>query len=354
MKLRPLAVLAGCCALTAIILRVQLAPAPVALDAQPTARAAPEDRRAPDNTFLTYPEWYLVYSPDEYADFIADRPPSEFPFLGHVGQLWQGYYGIHQATKDDYPFNTDYHVMILIIATSTTIEYGLKWGYEVLVGRVTEATRFSGLTPEDKLAAEVARDYVKFLDVEPWYKFDFMTPLKRLWTETGYWSDAPLRSWERKYYLTTEFLVKGAYGWTMKQASEGAYGVESQVTAVVLDRFPEEARKELPRINVLDEAADGSVLVHVPRYQAFANDAQGLARHGLVFQEIAGNRGPILITAIVPDDFAVGDRKIVFTQRILTRPGKQRIAFAVRVDQLSAALRELNRPGVRVEHVYDY
>lgn len=354
MKLRPLAVLAGCCAFIAILLRVQMAPAPVAAGTQPTARAAPTDCRAADNTFLTYPEWYLVYSPDEYADFIADRPPSEFPFLGHVGQLWQGYYGIHQATKDDYPFNTDYHVMIMIIATSTTIEYGLKWGYEIVVGRVTEATRISGLTPEDKLAAEVARDYVKFLDVEPWYKYDFMTPLKRLWSETGYWSANPLRSWERKYYLTTEFLVKGGYGWAMKQLSEGAYGVESQVTAVVLDRIPEEARKELPRIKVLDAAGDGSVLVHVPRYQAFTNHALGLARHGLVFQEIAGNRGPILITAIVPDDFAVGDRKLVFTQSILTRPGKKRIAFAVPVSGLSAALRGLDRPDVRIEHVYDY
>ena len=26
-----------------------------------------EDRRPPDQTFLTYPEWFLVFSPAEYA-----------------------------------------------------------------------------------------------------------------------------------------------------------------------------------------------------------------------------------------------------------------------------------------------
>jgi len=355
MNLRPLALIAACCALIAIVLRIQFAPAPPVKPQEPEPRAAKEDCRAPDNTFLTFPEWYLVYSPDEYADHLTmDHPPSEFPYLGHVGQLWQGYHGIYQATRNDYPFNTDYHIMIWIIAGSTTIEYGLKWGYEAIVGRVTEASRLHGMTPEDRLAAEVARDYVAFLDVEPWYKFDFLKALGRLWTETGMWSADPVRSWERKYYLTSDYLAKAGYAWLIKQMSEGAYGVESQVTAVVLDRFPEDARKALPKVNVLNEAAEGSVLVHVPRYQAFAPHSLALAKRGLEFQEIAGNRGPILITAIVPEDFALGEWKLVFTQPILTRPGTKRIAIAVRVPELSATLRKLDRPGIKLEHVYDY
>jgi hypothetical protein len=354
MRLRPLALVAACCALLAVAARAQFSSAPIPRPPEPEPRAAEKDRRAPDNTFLTFPEWYLVYSPDEYADLIEDRPPSEFPYLGHIGQMWQGYYSIHQATKDDYPFNADYHVMILIIATSTTVEYGLKWGYETIVGRVSEASRTHGLTPEDRLAAEVARDYVTFLDREPWFNYDFLTPLQRLWNETGWWSSDPLRSWERKYYLTSDFLAKAGYAWLIKRASEGAYGVESQTTAVVLDRLPVQARKALPKVNLVDEAADGSVLAHIPRYQAFTKHALELSRHGVNFQEIAGNRGAILITAVVGDDFTAPDLKMIFVQPILTQPGHKRIAFAVRVSDLATTLRRLDRPGMRVEHVYDF
>src|SRR5436190_1918100 len=90
-------------------------------------------RRAPAQTYLTYPEWFLVYSPREYAELLVNRPPSTFPYLGHIAQLWQGYRGIYLASKD-YPFNTEYHVMIWVIAISTTVEYTIKGGYEVLFG----------------------------------------------------------------------------------------------------------------------------------------------------------------------------------------------------------------------------
>jgi hypothetical protein len=354
MKLRPLAVIAACCALVSVWGRAHFTPAPSAKPPETAPRAAVADRRAPDNTFLTFPEWYLVYSPDEYAEFIADQPPSEFPFLGHVGQMWQSYFAIHEATKDDYPFNADYHTMILVIATSTSIEYGLKWCYETMVGRLTEATCAPGTTREDRLAARTAREYVAFLDVEPWYKFDFLDPLRRLWTETDFWGPDPIRSWERKYYLTSDYLAKAGYAWVIKQGSESSYGIESQVTAVVLDHFPEADRKELPEIKIVSEAGDGSVLAYVPRYQAFTKQARALAQRNINFGEIAGNRGPIVVSAIVFADDPATNLKVVFTQPILTRPSYKRIVFMASVTNLSAMLRKLDRTGVRIEHIYDY
>ena len=44
----------------------------------------PEHRRGAEQTLLTFPEWFLVYSPAEYAAFVKTSPPSEFPFLGHI------------------------------------------------------------------------------------------------------------------------------------------------------------------------------------------------------------------------------------------------------------------------------
>ena len=36
--------------------------------------------RSEDQTYLTLPERYIVYSADEYAAFLDGHRPSEFPF----------------------------------------------------------------------------------------------------------------------------------------------------------------------------------------------------------------------------------------------------------------------------------
>ena len=53
--------------------------------------APPEHRRGAEQTFLTYPEWFLVHSPAEYAEYVRDHTSTQFPFIGHTCQFWQGY-----------------------------------------------------------------------------------------------------------------------------------------------------------------------------------------------------------------------------------------------------------------------
>ena len=336
MKLRPLSVTAACLAMLAALLakarfESPLSPASaLTASASATSRTPAEYRRAPENTFLTFPEWYLVYSPREYARFIVDRPPSQFPYLGHLGQFWQGYRAIYQATKDTKPFNLDYHVMIWVIGISTTGEYGLKEAYETVVGRVAEASSAGKPTAEDRLAADVAREYVDFLDGEPWFNFDFLARFKRLWTTTGLWGDHPLRKWERKYFLTSEYLAKAAYGWVVKKSSESSYGIESQFTIVVLDHAPP---LEFADVKVLERFPDGTVLAQLPRYQAFARAAAALARARVNFLEIAGNNGPILVSAVVSESYQPSGVDVLFVQPIMTEPGRKRIAFTVNVPQ---------------------
>jgi hypothetical protein len=356
MKLRPLSVTAACLAVLALLAKSRFElPRPGSSSrtssARATSRTPAEYRRAPDNTFLTFPEWYLVYSPREYARFIVNRPPSQFPYLGHLGQFWQGYRAIYQATKDADPFNLDYHLMIWVIGISTTAEYGLKEAYETVVGRVAEASSGDKQTAEDRLAADVAREYVDFLDGEPWFNFDFLARFKRLWTTTGLWGDQPLRKWERKYFLTSEYLAKAAYGWVIKKSSESSFGVESMFTIVVLDRAPP---VEFADVKVLERFPDGAVLAQLPRYQAFARAAQALARARINFLEIAGNKGPILVSAIVSESYQPSGVDVLFVQPIMTEPGRKRIAFTVNVPQLTEALRRLDDPQIQIEHIYDF
>ena len=49
------------------------------------ATTPPEHVRGVEQTFLTYPEWFLVFSPAEYATSVRTTPPDRFPFFGHVG-----------------------------------------------------------------------------------------------------------------------------------------------------------------------------------------------------------------------------------------------------------------------------
>src|SRR6202000_72795 len=98
------------------------------------------DRRPPAQPSLPFPEWYLVHSPAEYARYLASgAPPSQFPLFSHIGQFWQGYRAV-DGELGRYPFNGGYHLMVMVIGTSTTVEYALKGSYEHTIGRLDEAT----------------------------------------------------------------------------------------------------------------------------------------------------------------------------------------------------------------------
>ncbi|MCB9593012.1 MAG: hypothetical protein H6719_09795 [Sandaracinaceae bacterium] len=316
-------------------------------------RTPREHRRPPDQTYLTFPEWFLVHSPNELARYTADHSPSGFPFLGHVGQLWSSYGSVTEATSQ-YDLNVGYHVMILVIASSTTVEYGIRAGYETLVGRLAEATQTGPTTAEETFAAQVAQEYVDFINEQPWYAFDFVDALERLWTEVPLIGPDMIRKVERRYALTTELVAKASYGWLIGIGTAASYEAPLLVTAVVLEREPD-AVPEGVDLEVLERFDDGQVLATLPRYEAFGVQASILAEAGARFVEIAGNRGPIVISAIVPAGTSreVAD-DVLFVQPILTRPTEERVVFQVPVADLADALNRLGTPDRQLEHVYDF
>ena len=341
--MRPRALLAAC----ALAAAVGAVAAPI---------APAEHRRGEEQTFLTFPEWFLVHSPAEYAAFVKANPPSEFPFWGHVGQLWQSYRAVTRATTNDrYPFNAGYHVMIMVIATSTTVEYALRSAYETLVGRLAELARAHGPTPEDAYGARIAQDYVDFIRERPWYEYDFWGKLKGLWRETSLVGPDMVRKWERKYALTSEYGAKAIYGWLIGLGTKASYDEALPVTAVVVDRLPEPAG---PDVKVLQTLPDGGAVVLVPRYFAFKASTGALARAGANFREIAGNeaQAPILVSVLAPAGWTppVPDAQILFTQPLVTRPKAERVAFTVPVGGLAELERKLEAAQLPIEHVYDY
>lgn len=308
------------------------------------------DQRTPDQTFLTFPEWFLVFSPAEYANMLRDNQPADaFPFFGHVAQFWNAYAQVIRATRA-YPFNGEYHTMIVVIGVSTMVEYGLKGAYETLFGRLSGLTAAPNATPEDRLATEQAQAYVDFIRIEPWYKFDFVAPLKRLWTQTPWTGPHLLRKWERRYLLTSEWMVKAAYAALIKRATGSTFEAPKPTTLAVMRDLP----PDLPGAQVLQHDAVQS-LVSLPRYQPFTERAIALSKRGADFDEIAGNRGTILVSLVVPVSREVDPRApILIRQPIVTRPGFERRVLQVPVPRLADTLRMHAAAGDAIEHVFDY
>lgn len=307
-----------------------------ALSVAGTASTMPaQHHRGPEQTFLTVPEWFLVFSPEEYATFLQDKSPSQFPFFGHIGQFWQSYSAVTDATSE-YPFNTGYHVMVSVIGLSTTAEYGLKGLYERLIGRFTELISGGATTTEDAIAADTAQAYVDFIKHTPWFEFDFTEPLADVWSKADAVGADPWRKWERKYALTSEYAVKAGYGWLIGKATRASYDRPSPYTYAIV------------------RAKGSRELVQLPRHQAFTDSATALAQKGADFVEIAGNRGDILVSIIVPRDAQVPARaKALYRQPILTQPQKERQALILQIDDLGSFLRSAG-PSTFVEHVYDF
>lgn len=287
-----------------------------------------KQRRLPDNTYLTYPEWFLVFSPREYAAYVREHTPTDFPFLGHLAQFWTGY-AVANRQAQPYGFNFDYHLMNFIIGASTTAEFLVKASYEATVGRVSEALAFGGTTDEDRFSARQSADYARLLDTKAWYDYPYFDDLKGLWRLPVFGSGF-LRKLERRYILSTDYAFKGVYGHLMYQAARASYEPEVPQTALV------DSKGEMHSL---------------PRYQAFQDDALVLARQGVRFQEIAGNRQGIMVCYQAP----AGEPKVpegttlMFTQPLLTQPQLQRVVLRVSIDQLHRVLQELP-----VEHVFDF
>ncbi|MDX1958852.1 MAG: hypothetical protein SFU98_09775 [Leptospiraceae bacterium] len=312
-----------------------------------------EHIRPADQTFLTFPEWFLVHSPREEANYLKTRTSSSFPFIGHLSQLWKSYEIVNKQIKPYYEFNGGYHLMIMVISVSTTVEYGLKSVYENTIGRMTDTKIGEELTEEDKFQAIVLDEYVKFILQTPWYEFDFANSIKKLWTEVPIYGNNLVRKIERRFFLTTDLGIKSIYGWLIKKATKSIYEDPILGTAVVVDRIPSKLKNN---IKVLKEGDEYSILL-LPRYADFNPAAISLAKQNIEIKEIAGNKGAILLTILAPEEYNFEESKkfqSIFVQHILTDFTKKRIAIVCLVTNLPELLRKLSEEKIFVEHIYDY
>ncbi|MEM7181794.1 MAG: hypothetical protein AAF518_12825 [Spirochaetota bacterium] len=308
--------------------------------------------RGTDQTFLTYPEWFLVHSPKEQADYFARHTSTSFPYLGHIQQLWKSYAIVTKQIAADFEVNIGYHVMILVIAVSTTVEYAIKAFYEKFIGEVTNPST-NYLTEEDRFNAVVTREYVDFILQTPWYEFDFFSRLVTLWTDIPYTGNYMWRKIERRYYLSLDLAIKSIYGYIIKLATKSAYEEPLLNTSVIVEDYQELANA---KIKSLGELESDKVALSLPRYDGFNGAINDLVKNDIKIKEIAGNNSVLLLTLLVPQKWNIQHEyaKTIFSQTILTNPSVKRVGVCVRVKGLNSVLRLLQEKGIQIEHVYDY
>ena len=320
-----------------------------------TATAMGANRRPEEDTYFTYPEWYIVYSYQERADFLYSNLPSGFPYFASIAQYWHGYCFVCGFTHARHQFNAGDHLMLFVIGSSFSVEYAIRGAYEETVGRLSEWSSSRQAVEEDAYAYRVAREYADFVHIRPFYEFSFARCLKGLWKETSLRGPHSARKWERKAILSLDYGLEAVYAWVLEKGTHAVYGVEPSDTYAWIENAPATIFKDNPRIRMVKEVGARSYIVVIPRYQEFTELGVTMARQGVHFIEISGN-DEILVTAVAPQawKYDLTEGEVLFATDILTQPNLKRIAVECPVRSLHVVLNDLGNRGIKIEHVYDY
>ncbi len=311
--------------------------------------------RPEDDAYLSLPEWYIVWSYQEKADFQQNHLPSGFPYFGEVKQYWGNYCCLSRAIRGKYGFNFGEQVMLVVLGTSFSGEYILKGLYEKTIGYLSEWMSGHEAAEEDVYAAQVAREYADFVLLRPFYEFHFARHVKGLWTKTHIWGPHLLRKCERKAFLTLDYTIEAFYSWLIEKITYVSYGYEPDRTYAWIDGADPAALSQIPQMKVVKRVGPHAFVVDAPRYQPFTPAAIQLARENVTFVEIAGNSS-ITLSVLAPKPVAGHQypAQKLFSMPILTRPEWQRLVLRCDVAGLADMLNQAQKDGLVIEHVYDY
>ena len=313
----------------------------------------PAERRDEANSYLTYPEWSVVYAYQDLAGVMRRGSESDFKYFQSISGFWSSLCSVKRLASGRGPIAFDYTAALYIIGVSFTAEMGVKGAYEKTIGAVTAWIRGATRTPEDNFALTTADDYAAFLRQVPWYEYPFGAKLVRFWADTPLWGGNIIRKIERRIALTLEYGSKMVYARGIA-ALAGLSPAPLQIRSVVAGLDQTDTTAE-PRITVIRAAEPNARVIETPRYRAFTEIMRGLAARNRNFTEIAGNQN-ILVTVLVPPGTNVAPDQAteLLSVPIQTRPGWHRFGLDVKVPGLLAFLRGISNTPVELEHVYDY
>jgi hypothetical protein len=310
----------------------------------------PGYRRRESDSYLSYPEWHIVYAYDDLAAVLRRGDESDFAYLPQIASFWKSFCALNRVVTAREPAGLDTKLMLYTIGWSFSVEMALKGAYETTVGRLFEWLRGADKTAEDRFIAADFDRYAAFLRQTPWYEYPFASRLGAFWRETPLGGDGLARKLERRMAFSLEYGLKAVYAKLIGFASATALGAaDLEIQSIVSKAIVGE------RVEVLRDLAPGRLLIRTPRYQIYTDLIVALARAGGDVVEIAGN-DDILVTVLAPSSplATVDGLRELFSLPIQSAPGRRRVGVDVRVAQLAVVIRTLEAGGFVVEHIYDY
>ena len=308
----------------------------------------PAMRREEANTFLTYPEWHIVYAYDGLAEVLKTGDEYRFDYLASVKDFWKADCALTAIADRHGGADTQTRMMVATIGVSFTLEMGLKAAYEETLGRLTAYWRGDQKTPQDSVARDMAIDYAAFLRQTPWYKYPFQPQIDKLWAAPV---DEPVRGWERRLALGGEWKAKIAYAGMIADAV-AATGEAKLTIFSVVSGMPAEALSAMPDVRVVSESANG-ILIETPRYDRFTHILSDIAKAGGNVREIAGN-DQIMVSLTAPaSDQAPPPGELIAR---FPRAGfdSDRLLVLVRITDLAQLLRDRPIADPGIEHIFDF
>jgi len=308
-------------------------------------------RRGEARTWLTYPEWYIVYSADSYARYLgAGGRPSGYGYFGQISGFWSGLCAVNRASAPAGGAG-DAKVMLYTIGLSFSAEMLVKAAYENTLGRLSEWIG-GHRSADDAYNAEIWRHYGAFMHETPWYRFPFGRAFSGLWTtESG---GTPVRHWERRIALSLEYGVKAGYAGLIGWASGATLGRDELTLRFVAHAEPARLAAIDRRLRPVARLGHGLTAVEAPRYAQFTDILVHLSQTPVEISEIAGN-DDIFVTLLVPAAYRPPEgAQAILEVPLEERPGWRRLGLTVKVPRLLGLIRQARSGGAELEHVYDY
>jgi hypothetical protein len=313
----------------------------------------PAFQRREANTYLTYPEWHIVFAYDGLAEVLKTGDEHAFDYVSSISRFWGSACALTRVAGQHGGADWGTRSMIHTIGVSFTMEMLAKAAYEETVGRATAWLRGPQKSAQDRFIAAVARDYAAFLRQTPWYRYPFPEKARELWGPPARLS---LRGWERRLGIGTEFEVKSVYAKVIERAV-AATGEAQLVIRSVVSGLDAAALARIPGVTVIGPRADGFE-IETPRYDVFTKILVEIARQGGAIREIAGN-DEIMVSLTVPGGAPEGQPvpvpygTVIFRMKRDGFPG-ERLLVNVKMAQLSAFLTTFHIGDPGLEHVFDY
>lgn len=304
-------------------------------------------------SFLTVPEWYLVFNPKEYAEYLeAGNNPSGFPFYASIDEYWTLYDRSMKLVSHAYAENDEYNTMLDVIGVSITLEYTAKMLYENTVGRFFSWFANGTASDEEKVIIAAHRAYSDFIYDKAWYEFKFLPWVKKVWGVSNTAESNWFRKMERTLFFTVEFTFKAGYAKLIEWGAKASY--EEPVTDIYLLISTADTLQNSPDLRIMHEQSDRKI-ISITRWGMFTKTIAALADKNINIVEIGGN-DEIVVSLLMDNEQSnpFKGNQLLYKSNIVSNKKIERHVYLLPVDRLLPFVKQAKAGDIEVEHIFDY